>query len=260
MCVCIYFRSKAQSNFIRKFKFELWSTLELPVYKEVSETSAEHLHLWNITYYLYFNPYACVRRQTSSLRSFWAREANVHLSSLSPLGKVTQCGVKDLSAPLEPAWPCYSNGWSGCEPVTVYFLLQGTVDVARFVAATAIGTDQPLIVWSTYISMKTLSWFLQFFYVPFTAQIRPVRLQHLDSRENARHLMHVSTVGENRGENTKVYLSDRFITVAAGERSPLPLTSLRSVAFSVPSRSVPWTSLRAIGDSVQDGNCGDKSK
>lgn len=62
MCVCIYFRSKAQSNFIRKFKFELWSTLELPVYKEVSETSAEHLHLCNITHFLYFNPYACVHK------------------------------------------------------------------------------------------------------------------------------------------------------------------------------------------------------
>ena len=244
MCVCIYFRSKAQSNFIRKFKFELWSTLELPVYKEVSETSAEHLHLWNITYYLYFNPYACVRRQTSSLRSFWAREANVHLSSLSPLGKVTQCGVKDLSAPLEPAWPCYSNGRSGCEPVTVYFLLQGTVDVARFVAAAAIGTDQPLIVWSTYISMKTLSWFLQFFYVPFTAQIRPVRRTAAPGFQGECTSPHACFDGgwkqgrKHKGlpKRSIYYCRGRWEIAAASDKSPF-----RCIQRPVPFRSVNFT-------------------
>jgi len=87
--------------------------------------------------------------------------------------------------------------------------------------------------------MKTLSWFLQFFYVPFTAQIRPVRrTAALGFQGECMFRRWVKT-----GEKTKVYLSDRFITVAAGERSPLPLTSLRSVAFSVPSRSVPFREL-----------------
>jgi len=236
MCVCIYFRSKVQSNFIRKFKFELWSTLELPVYKEVSETSAEHLHLCHITYYLYFNPYACVRRQTSSLRSFWAREANVHLSSLSPLGKVTQCGAKDLSAPLEPAWPCYSNGRSGCEPVTVYFHLQGTVDVGRFVAAAAIGTDQPLIVWHIY-PWKLFPGFSNF----FTSRSR-LKSDRLDCSTWIPGRMHVSTVGENRGENKGLpkrsiyYCRGRWEIAAASDKSPF-----RCIQRPVPFRSVNFT-------------------